>query len=199
MTYQVILVKDMSQLRRVLKEYAVPSAGWRKTRKQLLTQILAGESVLCARKGTLYRFTWRAQANAYRVTPKGREEKLFETEQIVNGRHRKPTKRVSVSEKMMVFPIIVKDKARAPETALQAIVRCFFEELGVLVRQKDFTPLRRFVMRPKRSRSFPIPVINCIFLFEFFFAYNKTKETYVEIRERKKTTWGWGRSRRRRK
>jgi len=194
-TFRALTIRDLPSFRRVLKDYVIPNLGWHKTKSQLFKQMEEGETVLARKRRRLWRMTWRAQANVYRTKPSGRRERLREVERIVNGRKLEPSKGPSISEKMVLFPF-VRPVGFKPETHLEAMIRCFLEELGITVvkRRLRFVGVRVTITR--KPDSFPIPTINFVFLYEYEMLFDETKEEYVEERNRKKTTWRWKRHRR---
>lgn len=193
--YKALTVRDLSTFRRVLKDYAIPTIGWHKTKSQLFGQMEEGETVLARRRGRLWRITWRSQANVFRTTPRGRRERLREVERIVNGRKLEPSQGPSISEKLVVFPF-VRPRGFKPETHLEAMIRCFLEELGITVVKRRLTFIRVKASITRHPDSFPIPTINFLFLYDYEMLFEETKEEYVELRNRKKTTWKWKRYRR---
>lgn len=122
---QVLDIKNLRALKRILKKYGVSIKGWggvkhTKPIRCLMEELTKGDCILVLRAGRLVRIAWRAQAYIFREEP---EQTLLLTErQIFSSGHKTRRNRdISVSEKYYF----------GKETPLDGMLRGIHEELSI--------------------------------------------------------------------
>ncbi len=189
----VLGIPNLRTLKRVLRKYKVPIDAWNGEGhilqvEDLFEEICFGDCVLILRTKTkkepiqLIRKVWRAQTYIFRI---GKfVEVLVEHQQFHNG-HEAPCDRDVVSEKQRKYK---------SETARAACIRCFKEELQIILIGFGhlIVKLRTHKSFSTSSRSYPgLPTESHITYFRWIMPKEYWRDEYIEVGKKKTSIFSW--------
>lgn len=180
--------RTLKAFKKFLDDHGVDYSAWgtgpTKTVRELWEEHINGETLFVIERGTLVRHVRRVQILITFVDGAGTEWILVEERQVfANGSIREPTRRWSVSEKLL--------KGEKP---IDGAKRGALSEIQVRLRKKALTPLgEKKDKRPKPTSSYPgLPTKYHSWRYAYALTRREYKPRYVEVQPNRKTIeFGW--------